>query len=81
MVIITACSPSEEELFQEGIARMDSQNYSEAIEYFDRVIAINPNHPSAHNAKGVAYFELANWDKAIEAFDASIAADSSSYKP
>lgn len=76
-----ACSPSEEELFGEGIARLDSQDYTEAISYFERVIEINPNHTSAHNAKGVAYFELRNWDKAIEAFDASIAADSSSYKP
>ena len=76
-----ACSPSEEELFNEGIVQLESQSYTEAIEYFDRVIEINPSHTSAQNAKGVAYFELRKWDKAIEAFDASIAADSTSYKP
>ncbi|HLW20827.1 MAG TPA: tetratricopeptide repeat protein [Cyclobacteriaceae bacterium] len=76
-----ACSPSEEELFQEGIDRLDRQNYTEAVEYMDRVIAINPDHTSAYNVKGVAFFELRNWDKAIEAFDASISIDSTSYKP
>ncbi len=78
---VIACSPSEEELFEEGISQLESQNYTEAIKYFDRVIDTNPSHTSAQNAKGVAYFELRNWDKAIEAFNASIAADSSSYKP
>lgn len=76
-----ACSPSEEELLQEGINRLETQSYTQAVEYFDRVIGINPEHTTAHNAKGVAFFELRKWDEAIESFNASIAIDSSSYKP
>lgn len=84
IILITtfvACSPSEEELFGEGVARLEAQNYTEAVEYFDRVIEMNPEHTSAYNAKGVALFELRNWDQAIEAFNASISIDSTSYKP
>ena len=83
LILITflACSPSEEELFQEGIARLETQKFTEAVEYFDRTISMNPENTSAYNAKGVAFFELGEWDNAIEAFNASIALDSTSYKP
>ena len=81
VIIFIACSPSEEELFNEGVARLEEQKFKEAVEYFDRLIAEYPQNTSAHNAKGVALFELEQWDQAIEAFNASIAIDSSSYKP
>ena len=80
-LILTACSPSEEKLFDEGIQRLESQRFDQAVDYFNRLIEINPEHPSAYNAKGVAFFELGQWDRAIESFNKSIALDSTSYKP
>lgn len=79
--ILMGCSPSEEQLFDEGVQRLESQQFDQAVEYFDRLIEINPEHPSAYNARGVAFFELGQWDQAIESFTASIALDSTSYKP
>ena len=80
-LFIMACSPSEEQLFDEGIQRLESQQFDQAVDFFNRLIEINPEHQSAYNAKGVAFFEMGEWDRAIESFDRSIALDSTSYKP
>ncbi|WP_317174899.1 tetratricopeptide repeat protein [Pararhodonellum marinum] len=76
-----ACSPTDEELFQEGVKELESGDYPKSISYFDRLIERDAQNTSALNAKGVAYFEMQEWDKAIEAFNASIQLDSTSYKP
>jgi Flp pilus assembly protein TadD len=54
LVLLWSCSPSEQELFDEGLKLMDTEQYQKAIEYFDRVLEKNPGHTSAQNAKGVA---------------------------
>lgn len=76
-----ACSPTEEELFENGITQLKNQNFTEAVEYFNRLLDDNPDNTSAHNAKGVALFEMKKWDQAIASFNASIELDSTSYKP
>lgn len=81
LVLVFSCSPSEQELFDEGISLLESSQLEKSIEYFDRVIKKNPANTSAQNAKGVALFQLKKYDAAIGAFSQSIAADSSSYKP
>lgn len=84
LVVVLAffsCSPSEEELFQEGVNNLESSQYQKAIDYFDRVIDKNPEFTSAYNAKGVALFEQEKYEEAIKVFSALIALDSSSYKP
>ncbi|PRY84980.1 tetratricopeptide repeat protein [Mongoliibacter ruber] len=81
ILILISCSPSEEELFDEGVRKMESSEYQNAIEYFDRVLDKNPENTSAHNAKGVALYQQDKYDEAIAAFTASIALDDTSYKP
>lgn len=81
LLVFTACGPNEEELMNRGISALEAQKFEEAVKYFDRVIGENPDHTTAHNAKGVAFFEMGKLDKAIESFNASIAVDSTSYKP
>lgn len=81
ILIIMSCSPSDEELFEEGIVKMEEGEYQKAIEYFDRALDKNPEYTSAYNAKGVALYQQEKYDDAIEAFTASIALDDTSYKP
>ncbi len=81
IVMCWACAPSEQELYDAGIKELQSGNYTEAISYFDKVIAKNSENTAAHNARGVAFFELEKWDEAIAAFQISMEIDSTSYKP
>lgn len=76
-----SCSPSGQELYEEGLRLLESSQYQKSIEYFDRAIEKNPSFTSALNAKGVALFQQVKYDDAIEAFTASIEIDSLSYKP
>lgn len=76
-----ACSPSEEELLQSGIEKMDTQAWSEAVQIFDQLLEINPTQATALNAKGVALFQQGKIEEAIPVFDLAIQADSSNYKP
>ena len=81
LFLLLSCSPSEEELFDEGLKLMETEQYQKAIEYFDRVLEKNQGHTSAQNAKGVALFQQQKYDDAINAFTKSIDTDPSSYKP
>ena len=54
---------------------MDIGNYTGAIEYFDKVLAIDPNDVDALNSKGVALDSLGNYTEAIEYFDKVLAID------
>ncbi|MEX2512367.1 MAG: tetratricopeptide repeat protein [Cyclobacteriaceae bacterium] len=81
LLLFWSCSPSEDELFKEGIAALERQELDKSITYFDRITSENQAHAGAWNAKGVAYFELDNLDSAISAFSMSIAMDSANYKP
>jgi tetratricopeptide (TPR) repeat protein len=81
LALIFSCSPSEQELLDEGIKLLEASEFEKSIEYFDRAIEKNANNTSALNAKGVALYQLKRYDAAIEAFSLSIKADSTSYKP
>lgn len=76
-----SCSPSPEELLQEGINQLEAGEFAKAISYFDRVIEQDSASFSAWNVKGVAYFEMQQWDQSIGAFNQAIRLDSTSYKP
>jgi tetratricopeptide (TPR) repeat protein len=47
--------------------------FSEAIECFDKAIAIDPKHSNSWNGKGVALTSLKQYEKAIECFDKALA--------
>ncbi|NHE55670.1 tetratricopeptide repeat protein [Cyclobacterium plantarum] len=81
LLLLSACQPSAEDLFDAGVAALERQEYQQAIEYFDRVVQKEGDYPDAYNARGVAFFELEKWDEAIASFSKSIALDSTNYKP
>ena len=65
----------EDDLFFRGNNVYEQDRYEEAIEYFDRVLAIDPNHVGALIIKGLALDRLARSEEAIEYFDTALAID------
>jgi|GEM_PF-3913387 len=55
-----------------GIEQYEQGNYYKAIEYYNKAIEIDPNHPFAHNNRALAYFRLGEYDKAFSGYDKAI---------
>ena len=81
VIILAACSPSEEELLKAAKEKLDKNSYNEAIKYLDEAILINNTNEGSFNMRGVAYFQLEDYDRAIENFNTAISLDSNNYKP
>ena len=62
-------------LNNKGVALDDLGRHEEAIEYYDRLLAIDPTEVNALNNKGVALAELGKYQEAIEYFDKALAID------
>jgi tetratricopeptide (TPR) repeat protein len=60
-------------LYNKGLDLLDQYKHEEAIKYFDRVLAIEPDAVDALNNKGVALAELARYEQAVEYFDRALA--------
>src|SRR5215469_11013199 len=50
-------------------------NYSQAIQYYDKALAIDPHYVKALTNKGVALDNLGNYAGAIEYYDKALAID------
>jgi tetratricopeptide (TPR) repeat protein len=55
-----------------GMAYLDVGNYTEAIPYFDKALAINPNYTLALNNKGAALYGLGIYNESIAYFDKAL---------
>jgi tetratricopeptide (TPR) repeat protein len=62
-------------LFNKGAALDNRGNYSEAIQYYDKVLAIYPKNFGALNNKGIALENLGNHSEAIQYYDKVLAID------
>ena len=60
-------------LTQLGNLYYDGQAYSQAIEYYNKVLEITPKNPDVITDLGTAYWYTGNADKAIEDFQKSLA--------
>jgi tetratricopeptide (TPR) repeat protein len=56
---------SAEEYFTRGRNAYENNFNELAIEYYQKVIAIDPNHVKAYNNMGITYINLGNYDKAM----------------
>jgi tetratricopeptide (TPR) repeat protein len=56
----------------------DNQKYEEALQYYDKVLAIDPSSVNALNSKGLALDHLQRYDEAVQTFDKALAIDPSS---
>ncbi|OPZ89169.1 MAG: photosystem I assembly protein Ycf3 [Firmicutes bacterium ADurb.Bin419] len=57
------------EYYNEGISLMESGNYSEAIQKFNKAIEINPNYSKYYYSKAVCFSNLGKYNDAIMLYD------------
>jgi tetratricopeptide (TPR) repeat protein len=58
--------------YYKGMAYLNAGNYTEAIPYFDKALAINPNYSLALNNKGAALYGLGIYNESIAYFDKAL---------
>ena len=56
----------------------DNQKYDEALQYYDKVLAIDPSSVNALNSKGLALEHLQRYDEALQFYDKALSLDPSS---
>jgi tetratricopeptide (TPR) repeat protein len=61
------------ELMNEGRDFIDYGNYEEAMQCYDKVIALNAKHPGAWHQKGRVFYLSGRYDEATECYDRAIA--------
>jgi tetratricopeptide (TPR) repeat protein len=59
-------------LYYKGMAYLNAGNYTEAIPYFDKALAINPNYSLTLNNKGAALYGLGRYNESIAYFDKAL---------
>lgn len=64
-------------LFEKADTLYNQQKYEEAIQYYDKILAINSSDIDALNSKGVALSDIQKYNEAIENFDKILAITSS----
>ena len=69
-----------EKLYNTANNFYDNQKYDEAIQYYDKVLAINPSAVGALNSKGLALDHLQRYDEALQSFDKALQIDPSNPK-
>jgi tetratricopeptide (TPR) repeat protein len=62
-------------LYNKGLALYRLDNYTGAIEYFSKALAIDPHNVRALTDKGLALYRLGNHTGAIEYYDKALAID------
>ncbi|NES77707.1 MULTISPECIES: tetratricopeptide repeat protein [Okeania] len=63
----------EQEIYKQAVAKSRAKDYEAAIQYFSRVIEINPNFAEAYYGRGLAKFDLGNNKEAIVDYTQALA--------
>ena len=69
----TETNPEAKSLYEDGMARLEMGQVSEAVERFQRAIKIDPEYGEAYAGLGRAYFKLRQWDNAVAPLRRAIA--------
>jgi protein involved in polysaccharide export with SLBB domain len=66
-------NPETKILYDDGIARLEMGQVSEAVERFQKALQLDPEYVPAYSALGRAFFKLRQWENASETFRHAIA--------
>ncbi|OHX67902.1 tetratricopeptide repeat protein [Flammeovirga pacifica] len=69
---VMSCSPSSEELTNQGKLKLSKSKFKEAISLFDAAIKEDNLNADAYNAQGAAYMSLEEYSKAQKSFSMAI---------
>jgi tetratricopeptide (TPR) repeat protein len=61
-----------DDVYAQGKAAFERQDWPAVVERMTRVIAERPWHDDAHNLLGFAYRKLGDYDRALEAYDRAL---------
>src|SRR5215471_13296902 len=67
--------------FEKGVELSAKGKFQDAVERFNKAIAIYPNYLMARNNLGVQYLKLGKWAEAAEQFEAAIQIDPKALNP
>ena len=59
-------------LIDRGLAYSNKASYDQAIQDFDKAVALKPDTPEAFNNRGLAYEQKGDFDRAIQDYDQAI---------
>jgi tetratricopeptide (TPR) repeat protein len=62
-------------IYDKGEILYRQGNYTQAVQYFDKALAVDPNYKDALNGKAYAFKSLGNYTQAIQYFDKALAVD------
>jgi len=65
----------EKVLLHRGMDRVKQKMFEEALEIFERVLALNQEIPEVWNNQGVALYGLGRFDEAMQSYDRCLAID------
>lgn len=55
-------------LYELAVQASELEKFDEALEYWNRLIAIQPDFPTVYQGLGTAYYELGRYEEALKAF-------------
>ncbi|MGP1362795.1 MAG: tetratricopeptide repeat protein [Bacteroides sp.] len=74
--LMSADDPLRQTLYiNYGIALVGKEQVTDAIVWFDKVLAINPRNATAYNYKGAALYKIGEYDDALRALNLSLDID------
>ena len=59
-------------LFDRGVENVKANRYNEALDYFNRVLELDPDNALALYNKGYCYYSMKQYDRAVPEFDKAI---------
>ena len=62
-------------LVQVGNIYYDTHNFSIAVDYYEKALAIQPNNANVRTDMGTTYFQLGDSDRAIKEFETALKSD------
>jgi lipoprotein NlpI len=66
---------------KQAMSYMGQGEYEKAIDFFDKIIAMDPMYTPAWNDKGVAFMEMKEFDQALECFEKVMTIDPTNSMP
>src|SRR5918911_1169045 len=79
-IIKKANTPINNNLINEGISLLILRKYNEALNLFDRVLAVDPNNAYALSLKGISLAGLHKYNEALNLFDRVLVVDPNDVK-
>jgi tetratricopeptide (TPR) repeat protein len=59
-------------LFDRGVENVKANRYEEGLDYFNRVIELDPDNALAYYNRGYCYYSMKQYEQAVPAFDKAI---------